>query len=199
MGHAGCQNAAHKEGGVFIFLLDVSRTRSCAELSPHWLLRRPLPFFVRRLRQDCAVWWRLLFLVSTASLDCGCGVGGFAVNIVYYMEVLLPTSGSVGRLLRLLTGFSTAQRFGSQAPSKEGGVNLYGHFRRPRPRGRRLSTCVGLPQPEFHVSRTVAGPDGDVLWGMLAAETQLTRRVVSSFFYCKTLTLYESKGLRHPE
>ena len=121
-------------------------------------------------------------MVSTASLDCGCGVGGFAVNIVYYVEVLLPTPGSVGRLLRLLTGFSTAQCFGSQAPSKEGGVNLHGHFCRPRPLGRRSSTCDGLPQPEFHVSHTVAGPDEDVLWGMLAAETQLTRRV-SSFFY----------------
>ena len=39
-----------------------------------------------------------------------------------------------------------------------------------------------MPQPEFHVSHAVAGPDEDVLWGMLAVETQLTRRV-SSFFY----------------
>ena len=49
MGHAGCQNAAHKEG-FFIFLLVIHRTRSRAELGPHWLLRRPLPFFARCLR-----------------------------------------------------------------------------------------------------------------------------------------------------
>ena len=126
MGHAGRRSAAHKEG-AFMFLLVISRTRSRAELGPHWLLRRPLPFFARCLRQDCAVWWRRLSLVSTASLDCGCGVGGVAVNIVYYVEVLLPTPGSVGRLLRLLTVFSTAHAL---AP------------KRPRERGE--SICVGI-------------------------------------------------------
>ena len=30
------------------------------------------------------------------------------------------------------------------------------------------------PQPEFHVSDAAAGPDEDVLWGTLAAATQLT-------------------------
>jgi len=39
-----------------------------------------------------------------------------------------------------------------------------------------------MPQPEFHVSHTVAGPDEDVLWDMLAAETQLTRKVSSLSF-----------------
>ena len=39
-----------------------------------------------------------------------------------------------------------------------------------------------MPQPEFHVSHTAAGPDEDVLWGMLAAETQLKRRVSSLSF-----------------
>jgi len=40
-----------------------------------------------------------------------------------------------------------------------------------------LSTRIGLTQPEFHLSNTVAGPDEDVLWGMLAAETQLTHQL----------------------
>ena len=51
-GMLAAENAAHKEG-VFISLLVISRARSRAEFGSHWLLRRPLPFFVRCLREDC--------------------------------------------------------------------------------------------------------------------------------------------------
>ena len=48
MGHAGHRSAAHQQGAI-ILLLVIRRTRFRAEFGSHWLLPRPLPFFVRRL------------------------------------------------------------------------------------------------------------------------------------------------------